>query len=201
MRRAPEATRALILDAAERVFSAAMPDVVGLKEVAAAADVSHGLVTHYFGTYQALVEATLERRLAYAREQAMQRLAQATFTDPNEMPLVGVLLELVRDPLTARLVTWAILGGHAQSSTFFAVRTRGLALLVDAMCARIAALGHPVPPRERLELSIMAALSMALGLAASGELMWKALGHEGPLPIDGWIVEIQKMLRGYITAP
>ena len=67
-RRSPEEARALILEAAERVFATHLPDVVGLKDVAREAGVSHALVTHYFGTYSALVEATLERRFFKLRD-------------------------------------------------------------------------------------------------------------------------------------
>ena len=62
VRRSPDEARTLILDAADRVFAKKLPDAVGLKDVAREAGVSHALVTHYFGTYDGLVEATLERR-------------------------------------------------------------------------------------------------------------------------------------------
>src|SRR5438128_2211734 len=65
---------ALILDAADRVFERFMPDEVGLKEVAREAGVSHGLLTHYFGTYDALVEAALERRVERARAAILEKL-------------------------------------------------------------------------------------------------------------------------------
>src|SRR5690349_10474032 len=61
-RRDPETARAEILDAAERVLSTRPPDQVGLKDVAEVAGVSHGLVSHYFGTYAELVEEVLVRR-------------------------------------------------------------------------------------------------------------------------------------------
>ena len=67
-RRSPEEARRLILDAAEHVFSERGPDAAGLKLVAAQAGVTHGLVTHYFRTYDALVEATMERATTRARE-------------------------------------------------------------------------------------------------------------------------------------
>src|SRR4051812_23554771 len=69
VRRTPEEARERILEAAERVFATHLPDVVGLKDVAREAGVSHALVTHYFGTYAALVEATLERRFDKVRDE------------------------------------------------------------------------------------------------------------------------------------
>jgi AcrR family transcriptional regulator len=67
VRRTPEEARTLILDAADSVFREHLPDVVGLKDVARAAGVSHALVTHYFGTYAGLVAACSRRRARWAR--------------------------------------------------------------------------------------------------------------------------------------
>ncbi|HZJ68032.1 MAG TPA: helix-turn-helix domain-containing protein [Kofleriaceae bacterium] len=47
VRRSPEEARTHILDAADAVFRDHLPDAVGLREIAVAAGVSHGLVTHY----------------------------------------------------------------------------------------------------------------------------------------------------------
>src|ERR1043165_9545887 len=63
VRRTPEDARSHILDAADAVFRDQLPDAVGLREIAAAAEVSHGLVTHYFATYEGLVAAVIARRI------------------------------------------------------------------------------------------------------------------------------------------
>ncbi len=65
-RRSPEEARAVILRAAESLLADRGPDGVGLKDVAVRAGVSHALVTHYFGTIDALIDAALE---AHAAEQ------------------------------------------------------------------------------------------------------------------------------------
>ena len=54
-RRSPELARQELLDAAERLFRDLPPDQVGLKDIGREADVSHALVTHYFGTYVGVV--------------------------------------------------------------------------------------------------------------------------------------------------
>ena len=92
-----------------------MPAEVGLREVAEAAGVTHGLVTHYFGTYDALVAATLARRLDAARDQVLTKLISAAF-GPEELPLIDSLIELVHDPLTMRLLTWSLVSGRTDSS-------------------------------------------------------------------------------------
>ncbi len=75
-RRDPDEARALILGAAERLFGSRGPDAVGLKDVARAAGVSHALVSHYFGTYEGLVDAALERRAQKLRERVAALLAE-----------------------------------------------------------------------------------------------------------------------------
>src|SRR5262245_23077588 len=73
-RRAPEVAKLELLDAAERVFADNQPDQVGLKDIAREAGTSHALITHYFGTYAGLVEATLERRMNAMREDIRAQL-------------------------------------------------------------------------------------------------------------------------------
>src|SRR5215510_10359824 len=118
-RRNPEDARAHILDAADRVFREHLPDAVGLREIAAAAGVSHGLVTHYFATYDGLVAAVIARRLDAARTAAFAHLAQMTFAT-DEAPLLAVLVDLLEDRTLARLIVWSLLTG------------RGVALLGSA---------------------------------------------------------------------
>src|SRR5262245_288147 len=77
-RRTPEDARTHILDAADAVFRDHLPDGVGLREIADAAGVSHGLITHYFSTYDGLVAAVIARRLEAARASAFAHLAQMT---------------------------------------------------------------------------------------------------------------------------
>ncbi|WP_069772133.1 helix-turn-helix domain-containing protein [Streptomyces sp. LUP30] len=61
-RRAPEQARQEILDAAAELIARHGPDGVGLRRVAEAVGISHGLVTHCFGTYSALVRAVPRAR-------------------------------------------------------------------------------------------------------------------------------------------
>ncbi len=74
-RRDPTEARRELLDAAERVLAIHGPDAVGLRDVAREAGVSHGLVTHYFGTYDALVEAVFARRTERLAAEIAERLA------------------------------------------------------------------------------------------------------------------------------
>src|SRR5215831_13022384 len=114
LRRSPEDARTLILDAADLVFRDHLPDGVGLREIAAAAGVSHGLVTHYFATYDGLVAAVIARRLEAARTAAFAHLAQMTFA-ADEAPLLSVLVDLLEDRTLVRLLIWSFLTGRADN--------------------------------------------------------------------------------------
>jgi AcrR family transcriptional regulator len=176
IRRDPEEAKAMILDAAERVFSEVGPDAAGLKDVAKNAGVSHALVSHYFGSYDALVEQTLERRITRMREATMRDLAVSHPDSPDT--ILDRLAELGNDRVTMRLAAWSMLTGRAAKTTFFSARTKGLAQAVDALAARRAALGLSVPPREAIEFGVVAAMTMVLGFGIAKEALITGLGHK-----------------------
>ena len=196
VRRSPEDARTHILDAADAVFRDHLPDAVGLREIADAAGVSHGLVTHYFATYEGLVGAAIARRLDAARATAFAHLAQMTFV-ADEAPLLSILVDLLEDRTLVRLIVWSLLTGRGKSLLGPAWT---LGRLVDGMTARLAALGTPVA-RERLELAMAIALSAVTGWAVLGDVVDLALGRSGR--IDGAVLrtELQRMLRAYVVAP
>lgn len=59
-----EAVIAEVLDAATELFAANSPERVSVREIAASAGVSHGLVRRYFGTKDAILQAVLDRNAA-----------------------------------------------------------------------------------------------------------------------------------------
>ena len=196
VRRTPEDARSHILDAADAVFRDQLPDAVGLREIAAAAGVSHGLVTHYFATYEGLVAAVIARRIDAARAKAFARMAQTLFT-ADEAPLLSVLVDLLEDRTLVRLMVWSLLTGRGAS----VIGTPGqLGRLIDGMAARLTAVGTPIP-RERLELSTMVALATVTGGAVRGDTMDVALGRSAPLERAVLRTELQRMLRAYAFAP
>ena len=196
IRRSPEDARSHILDAADAVFAEQLPDAVGLREIAAAAGVSHGLVTHYFATYEGLVAAVIARRVDAARTAAFSHLAQTTFT-ADEAPLLSVLVDLLEDRTLIRLIVWSLLTGRGAEI----VGTPGqLGRLIDGMAARSAAVGKPIP-RERVELAAMIALSTVAGWAVLGDTLDRALGRTAPVDRGVLRTELQRMLRAYAFAP
>lgn len=196
VRRTPDEARTHILDAADAVFRDHLPDAVGLREIAVAAGVSHGLVTHYFATYENLIGAVIARRLDAARSTAFAHLAQMTFT-ADEAPLLSVLVDLLEDRTLMRLAIWSLLTGRGASL----LGTAGqLGRLIDGLAARLAAFGTPIA-RDRLELAAMVALSTITGWAALGDTLDSALGRSTPLDRSVLRTELQRMLRAYALLP
>jgi AcrR family transcriptional regulator len=158
-RRTPEEAKAVILAAAERVFARHLPDVVGLKDVAREAGVSHALVTHYFGTYAALVEATLERRFQAMRDELVPVVLRLVESHADVRAMLAAHRRAIQraasDPVNVRLLVWALLSGRVAADDFFPHRMRGLKLLADVLAQRSSA------PREDLEFLLIVSFCLA----------------------------------------
>lgn len=199
-RRPAAEARVHLLDAADRLFATQMPDEVGLKEVAREAGVSHALVTHYFGRYEALVLATLDRRLNVARDAAIQSFVNAGALG-NDFPLLDALLGIARDATTVRLITWALLSGNTRRVDAFADRVQGLRLVVDAIVARLAHAGIAIP-RRRVELSVVTAISTVFGLSLFADALEHALGNDQhTLDAPELRDDLGRMIRGFLGVP
>lgn len=84
-----EATRGLILDAARELFAAHGVKAVTMRQIAAAAEVDHSLVHHYFGAKSEMLVEILERELERASYQ-WQRPHGASV--PEELELLREML-------------------------------------------------------------------------------------------------------------
>lgn len=177
-RRSPEEARELILRAATDLLAERGPDAVGLKDVAVAAGVSHGLVSHYFGTYEALVEAVMARHQAAMRAELLLRIAAR----PDEGPEAWIEhgFAAMAHPLYGRLSVWAVMSGRTDAAGFFARREQGLRVVVDALSVR---LGDAVP-RERIERVVVVVLTSILGYTMGRSVLWAALGKEATAAHD-----------------
>lgn len=169
-RRQPEEAREEILDAAERLIAERGPDGVSVQAVARAVGVSHGLVLHYFGTYEDLVRTVLQRRNRRFAEALRARLLGAQL-DLGEVP--GVLVELLRDPLHARLLAWAALG--PQGERLAVVKNQLGRAFVDALHGRVQTQGKEVP-RRTVEQAVLVAVSAALGYGIMRSVLLPSLG-------------------------
>jgi len=180
-RRPPELARQEILDAAERVFAGSQPDQVGLKEVAREAGVSHALITHYFGTYAGLLEATLERRLRIMRAEVLMRLRDpAALERPND--LLELLFRTLQDPVHLRLMRWLVASERPAATHAFGIQDRGLAVISEQIARTLA------PERKDLvhdvELTLLTAVAAAYGYAIAKHGLVGALGRAPSRELD-----------------
>jgi len=198
VRRTPEEARTLILDAAERVFAVHLPDVVGLKEVAREAGVSHALVTHYFGTYAALVEAVLERRFMRVREALVTELAGAFDGTVTVEEMLATYRRAVArtasDAVTVRLGTWSMMSGRTAQPDFISHRMQGLRVLADAMQERTSV------PREDLEFCLVTSFALTVMWTIGGHAIAGALGRKRPEGFDAAFEERTAAMIGAYLA-
>jgi TetR/AcrR family transcriptional regulator, repressor for neighboring sulfatase len=194
-RRAPELARQEIIEAAERVFVEFQPDQVGLKDVAAEAGVSHALITHYFGTYAGLIEATLERRSRVLRESIAERLRESgALSRPGE--LLGHLFRALEDPVHLRLTRWLLASERPAAAHAFAFRDHGLQLIAHQVAAAL----DPQPTREmisKVELGLLTAVAAAYGYALGKYALVGALGRQASPELDA---EVERTLAAMLEA-
>ncbi len=152
------------------------PDAAGLKEVAAAAGVSHGLVTHYFGTFEALVAEVLDRAAHNTREHMIKRLV--AMTNQNLEAALDVFFEVMSAPQHGRLVAWSLLSGRSSANDFLAAEVQGPRRVADAIEGRLRQL-HPNANIQREEIDRLMALVLMTGLSMSfgSNAAWGALGR------------------------
>ena len=169
-RRAPEASRAHILEAATAVFARLGPDAAGLKAVAHQAGVSHGLITHYFGPFENLVERVLEVRMQGLRDRLIDVLRLDDALDVDR--LVRAALEQFLAPETGRLMAWALMSGRMAREDFHPRHALGMKMLVDA------AAGATDASRETIEDTLLITWSAIASYSVARDVLWASLGEE-----------------------
>jgi len=200
MRRTPEAARDEILAAAERVFTDALPDSVGLKDVAREAGVSHPLVSHYFGTYEGLVDATLERRLLKLREDLTGEFVQLLLGNASGFELLRAHRRLVAvvagDRVTSRLAMWAMMTRRFEKRSIPPTMA-ALRLIADAVEMR----GGLDVSREDLEFALVAEAAMTITWTYAKTFIAQALSREVTPELDAAMDEkTAEMIELFIRA-
>ena len=192
-RRAPEDAKRELIDAADRVFVEFQPDQVGLKDIAREAGVSHALITHYFGTYAGLIEATLERRLRALREVMLDRLRVAgALSRPDE--LIALLFQALQDPVHLRLMRWLLASERPSAVHAFGLQAHGLQLVAHQVATAL----DPTPSHElisKVEIALLTAVSAAYGYALGKYALAGALGRVASGELDA---EVQRTLAGMV---
>lgn len=173
-RRSPDEAKRTILDAALGLLAHHGPDAIGLKDVAKQAGVSHALVSHYFGTYEALVEAALADHLTRQRVEGLSRIANGP---ANPGAWLDIAFDQLANPLTGRLLIWAMLTGRLEREDFVVLRDRGMAQTVDLLEAYLKATGVHTD-RDTLERGTLIGFCAAIGYSLGRGALWGSLGRK-----------------------
>lgn len=179
-RRSPEAAKRAILDAALALLAEHGPDAIGLKDVAKEAGVSHALVSHYFGTYDGLVEAAFSDHLTRQRIEGLARMAKVP---PHPAAWLDIAFDQLAHPLTGRLLIWAMLTGRLEREDFVVLRDRGMAQTVDLLEAYLAANGTTTD-RDTIERATLIGFCAAMGYSLGRSALWGSLGRRPSLERD-----------------
>lgn len=183
VRRTPEQARALIIDAAIAVFSSKGPDAAGLKTVAREAGVSHGLITHYFGTYEGLVEATLEHVAETTRAAIVARIMEAGEHTAHE--LIDMFFEVMMQPLCGRMLGWGLLSGRTKRQDFFARRVLGPKRVADAIETSLKSRQPDATiDRDEIERLLLLVMTVGLGYSVGRNVLWAAFGRRASAQRD-----------------
>jgi TetR/AcrR family transcriptional regulator, repressor for neighboring sulfatase len=202
-RRSPDEAKGLLLDAAERVFLERGPDAVGLRDVAREAGVSHGLITHYFNTYEGLVEAVFARRNARIAGHVVTKFVEMG-DEPSSDALVDLMLGIVSEPIHLRLVAWAMLSGRALQADFVAGRQHGLKPIAEAIHTAATAeadrRGTRAPSRDDVDYALMLAIGAAYGWGLGKAPFLAALGRKSTARSDQEVMtRLTTMVRALIA--
>lgn len=203
LRRTPERARQELLDGAERVFARFSPGDVGLKDIAREVGVSHALVTHYFGTYAGLVEATLERRVRALRARVLDKLHETGAVErPRE--LLDLMFDALSDPVHLRLVKWLLASDRSPTVPAFALQDGGMRTIAVEVAHALV----PPPGRASAELvdtverAVLVGVSAAYGYSLNKHVLASALGRPaGVAELDEAVRKtLAAMLQGYVEA-
>jgi AcrR family transcriptional regulator len=168
----------VILDAAVREISKQGPAACGLKEVASAAGVSHALVTHYFGTYENLVEATIDEAMTQLRQRLIERMLKVQEPTPERM--VQIYVDIALEPWYGRLISWALFNDHDASAPMLKRMIPQMKLMAAATEYVFSKDGEP-PSRDETEALLVCVWAVVVGYVAGSAFFWTALGRKpGP---------------------
>lgn len=202
-RRSPDQAKTLLLDAAETLFAERGPDAVGLRDVARQAGVSHGLITHYFKTYEGLVEAVFTRRTERITERVLSHFAQM-HEAPSSAALIDLMLSIVREPVHLRLVAWAMISGRALQSDFIPGRARSLYPIAEAIHKAATSEAKRrrtrAPSREDVDYALLLMLGAAYGWGLGKMPFLGALGRKPTARTDHEVIErLTTMVRALLA--
>jgi AcrR family transcriptional regulator len=183
-----------LLQSARKIIAERGPSVA-LRDIADDAGVSFGLVHHYLGTKDQLVDEVYNK----AARLAAERLANV-----DHLGDAIRLLMTLGDGTTARLIGWSVLEGHGSATGFRDAAT--LELLADLTMRDAAQAGAHIAEEDA---RVFAALSMviALGWRLFGPTALFAAGLDGARPEDyrqhllGYLEQLAGCVTGAAPSP
>lgn len=173
------------------------PDAIGLKEVAAQAGVSHALVTHYFGTIDALIDTALEHHAGEQRQALVEQILGRRDQGPRAW--MEAWFRWMNRPAVARILAWSFLTGRVARADFFSRRMRGARKVANAVEERFRSERGEVPfSREDLDFAVLLLMAATHGYALGREGYWPALGVDepGPREDDFFFSRLGELLEG-----
>ena len=199
MRSVPDdrTARAVIRDEALRLFAEQGPEVVTVRQIAAAAGVSPGLVVHHFGSKEGL-RAVVDQHVLDTFDAMLGEMARPGAPDLYDPATTGSLVEMMLrhlppdSPLPAYLRRLLLDGGDAGVRLF-----RRLFDVGQAMLGALAEAGMAAPGRDP---QVRAAFLMANDLAVLllRDHLTEVLGVD-PLSEEGVARWAREMLAIYAT--
>lgn len=183
IRRTPEAARAHILESARVLLAEHGPDAIGLKEIAQQAGISHALINHYFGSYEALVDEVIWTEVRTFRDRILAQMKTATELSPAGW--LNAALDEFTQKGRGRLMLWAMISGRLSGPDAFPRREQGLRKTADVIEERLTeAFGGMPFSRLELETLLVVALASTWGYAIGRDVLWSALGRKHTPELD-----------------
>jgi AcrR family transcriptional regulator len=185
VRRTAEEARRLILDAAEERLARQGPEGLRLQDIARDVGISHPAILHHFESREGLVRALIGRANRQLRDTLLSALDGGGKGDAGKgggkggdtAYHIGHVFEALSDRGTARLFSWMLLTGRANSDQPV---NNVMSEIVDAIQARRESharqTGEPVPDREDTLFIAMLAASAAFGEAIIGRQLAESAG-------------------------
>jgi TetR/AcrR family transcriptional regulator, repressor for neighboring sulfatase len=115
LRRSPDEARRLIMEAAQALIASTGPEGLRLKEIAAAAGISHPLILHHFGSREGLVRALTRQAVEELRDKLVAAMSSSEYSIEQQLDRV---FDAFRDGLAQRLAWLATVdpGGGAEET-------------------------------------------------------------------------------------
>ena len=176
IRRTPDETRRLILDAAQAAIARTGPEGLRLHDIAAAAGISHPLILHHFGSRAGLVRALTREAIAEFKDKLVAAMTERDYSIEQQLDRV---FDAFRNGLGQRLAWLATVDPDNDQGGATMIQRE----IADHLHARRVATAPPgiTVAREDSQFLVYLIATTALGDAIYGAQFRRSAGlEEGP---------------------